>query len=117
MSLVTVENMVAFVEDNLTSQLTLCDMARSVGYSEFYCSAKFHEYTGLTFKSYVLKRRLSLAAQRLLSANEKIVDVALDSGFTSHEGFTRAFVKEFGCTPCDFRKTRPNVSLYDRADI
>jgi len=43
--------------------------------------------------------RLSCAANRLKYENEKIIDVAFDFVFGSHETFTRAFSKQFGITP------------------
>ncbi len=43
MSVETIENMVDWIEDNITDNPTLDDMSRYVGYSSFYCSAKFHE--------------------------------------------------------------------------
>ncbi len=114
MSLSTVEKMVKWVEDNLSDNPTLGKMASYVGYSEYYCSSKFHEVTGVTFKEYVLKRKLSLAAKNLLETNDKIIDVALNFGFSSNEAFSRAFCKEYGCSPKKFRVNRPEVDYYER---
>ena len=114
MSLSTVEKMVKWVEDNLSDNPTLGKMASYVGYSEYYCSSKFHEVTGVTFKEYVLKRKLSLAAKNLLETNDKIIDVALNFGFSSNEAFSRAFCKEYGCSPKKFRVNRPEVDYYAR---
>lgn len=88
-------------------------MSGYVGYSEYYCSAKFHEFTGVTFKEYVLKRKLALAAKSLLETNDKIIDVALAYGFASHEAFSRAFAKEYGYSPRSFRALKPNVQYYE----
>lgn len=114
MSVSTVEKMVKWVEDNIGNNPTLEKMASYVGYSEYYCSSKFHEVTGVTFKEYVSKRKLSLAARSLLETNDKIIDVALEYGFSSNEAFSRAFCKEYGYSPKKFRTNRPDVDYYER---
>lgn len=114
MSANTVEKMVDWVEDNLCNNPKLEQMANHVGYSEYYCSSKFHQFTGLTFKRYVLKRKLTLAADTLLMTDERILDIALDYGFSSNEAFSRAFFKEYGYSPKKFRLQRPCVCVYER---
>lgn len=99
----TVERMIEWIEDNLTDNPTLPQMANYVGYSEYYCSAKFHEYTGMTFKEYLSKRRMSAAAETLRSTDSRIIDIAFDYGFSSSEAFSRAFGREYGCSPKKYR--------------
>ena len=103
MSAKTVEKMIEWLEDNIYDNPTLPRMASYVGYSEYYCSAKFHEFTGGTFKEYLAKRKLSNAAESLRSSDQRIIDIALDCGFSSSEAFSRAFGKEYGCSPRVYR--------------
>ncbi len=117
MSVKTISSMVQWVEDNLANQPTLPKMAAYVGYSEFYCSAKFHEYVGISFKEYVQRRKLSMAMINLLKTDERIIDIALKHGFSSHEAFTRAFQKFNGYTPARYRTEKPGIPLYERAQI
>jgi Transcriptional regulator containing an amidase domain and an AraC-type DNA-binding HTH domain len=56
--------------------------------------------------------RLTKAAQTLQSFNEKVVDVAIGSGFDSHDGFTRAFDRQFGITPQKYHTETPPVSWF-----
>lgn len=42
--------------------------------------------------------RLTRSAQTLQNSEDKVVDVAMDRGFNSHDGFTRAFARQFGVT-------------------
>ena len=113
MSVRTIEDMIDWVETNMESP-TLDKMADHVGYSEYYCSAKFHEYVGISFKEYVFKRKLSLAAETLMKTDALIIDIALQYGFSSHEAFSRAFKKTFGYSPNQFRKIKPNVPSFKR---
>ena len=117
MSVRTISDMVDWVENNIENEPTLERMANHVGYSECYCSTMFHEYVGVPFKEYVLKRRLSLAAETLLVSDIRIIEIAVRYGFSSHEAFTRAFKKYFGYSPNQFRISRPKIRPYDRARI
>ncbi len=99
MSSKTVEKMIEWLDDNITNSQASPQMASFVGYSEYYVSAKFHDYTGITFKEYLAKRRLSTAAESLKSTDSRIIDIALDCGFSSTEAFSRALSKEYGCSP------------------
>jgi hypothetical protein len=56
--------------------------------------------------------RLTRAAVRLRDEDVKIVDVAFDFVFDSHEGFTRAFSKAFGMTPRSYAQTKPPIRLF-----
>lgn len=112
-----IENMVEWVESNLERTPTLEKMSAYVGYSPFYCSSKFHEYVGISFRTYINKRRLSLAAIELKKSDDRILDIAIKYGFSSHEAFTRAFNKNYGCTPIQFRKLLPEINLYPKAEV
>ena len=106
-----VERMQDFIEERLNQPMTLQGLARAAGYSPYYAGRVFKEFTGKNPFDYIRSRRLSEAARVLLDGEMKIVDVAFDFVFDSHEGFTRAFAREFGITPSGFRKTKPPVSL------
>ena len=108
MSVRTIEDMIDWVEQNMEEAPTLDKMADHVGYS------KFHEYVGISFKEYVFKRKLSLAAETLMKTDALIIDIALQYGFSSHEAFSRAFKKTFGYSPNQFRKIKPNVPAFKR---
>lgn len=117
MSIRTINDMVNWVENNIEEEPTLERMANHVGYSEFYCSAKFHEYVGVSFKEYVLRRKLSLAAEMLLTTDARIIEIAVLYGFSSHEAFSRAFKKTFGYSPNQIRALQPELPSFDRVRI
>ncbi|MBS4538976.1 helix-turn-helix transcriptional regulator [Clostridium sp. D2Q-11] len=114
MSINTVESMVNWIEVNIKRNPTLPEMSNYVGYSQFYCSNKFHEYVGITFKQYLSKRKLTLAAMEVKNTQDRLLDIALKYGFSCQESFTRAFVDAFGCTPNQYRKTSATIQLYMR---
>ena len=76
--------------------------ARS-GWSAFHLHRAFRAMVGETPKQYTLRLRLERAATRLLMTSDSVLDVAVSSGFNSHEVFTRAFRRHFGRTPAAYR--------------
>lgn len=117
MSVKTIENMVEWVEKNIENEPTLERMAADMGYSKFYCSAKFHEHVGISYKEYVLKRKLALAAELLIKTDERMIDIAVRYGFSSHEAFTRAFRKNYGYSPSHFRINRLSVLSHEKVNV
>lgn len=94
-----VRRMQEFIEDHLGEPVTLADLARAARYSPFHSARIFKEVTGRTPFEYLRLRRLSAAAVELSREQKRVVDVAFDFVFDSHEGFTRAFARQFGVPP------------------
>lgn len=88
-----------FIEDHLADAVCLEDIACASGVSRFHLSRTFVAVTGCSVMCYLRGRRLSQAARALASGAPDILSVALDSGYGSHEAFTRAFCSQFGITP------------------
>jgi AraC-like DNA-binding protein len=107
-----VQRMQDYIESNLSSPITLYDLSRSAGYSPFHCARIFKETTGKAPFEYIRALRLSHAALQLRDEKKKVLDVALDFVFDSHEGFTRAFSKEFGITPYKYKKAPLPIYLF-----
>ncbi len=106
------ERMQQHIEEHLGDRITMASLARAARYSPWHASRLFKEVTGRTPFEYIRLRRLSAAAERLQGSSGRIVDVALDFVFDSHEGFTRAFARQFGMSPRRFRQTGSRVTLF-----
>lgn len=117
MSVKTIENMVDWIEENIKVNPTLEEMSNYVGYSSFYCSEKFHEHVGVTFKKYIANRKISLAALDIKNTKRRVLDIAMEYGFSSQESFTRAFVKAYGYTPKNYRRQSPEILLFEKVQI
>jgi len=102
-----VQRMQDFIERHLTDPIALHQLARAAGYSPWHSARVFRELTGKTPFEYIRELRLSRAAARLYHGESRVIDVALDFVFESHEGFTRAFSRQFGMTPRDYVKNKP----------
>jgi AraC family transcriptional regulator len=91
------------IESNLSGPLTLADLARQVGVTQYHLARVFAETTGHPVMRYVWRRRLTRAAQALAHGEASVLTIALDAAYASPEPFTRAFRAEFGQTPSQFR--------------
>ena len=103
----TVNHAIAYMEDHLTEQITLADIAGHVNLSVFHFHRAFTMLTGMSPTDYLRKRRLSQAGAELVNGNEKVIDVAYKYGYETPESFTKAFTRFHGVTPMQAKKGRP----------
>ena len=94
-----VQRMQEYIEKHLRENISFADVAKASLFSPWHARRLFLEYTGVTPSEYIRKLRLKQSALKLRDENINILDVALDSGFGSVDGYQRAFRKEFGCNP------------------
>nr|WP_245561108.1 AraC family transcriptional regulator [Desulfoscipio gibsoniae] len=80
-------------------------MSSYVGYSPFYCSAKFREHMGMTYKQFLAQCRLKAAVRDLCGTDDSITDIAYRCGYSSSESLARAFAAAFQCSPRQYRRT------------
>jgi len=107
-----VKKMQQFIVTNLDETITLSDLSRAAGYSKYYCVRIFKELVGKTPFDFFRALRLTKAAQALQNSDSTVLDCALDNGFESHDGFTRAFVRQFGITPQRYSRELPAVNWF-----
>ena len=107
-----VQKMQTFIEAHLQEPITLHMLAGEAGYSPWHAARIFKELTGKSPFEYIRSVRLSRAAVRLRNEEVRVVDVAFDFVFDSHEGFTRAFSKQFGVTPQRFSREKPHIRYF-----
>lgn len=94
-----------YIKSNIKKTITLTDISKHVNYSLWYTAKIFKEVLGMSIFTYIRKIRLTEAAKVIRDSNVKIIDVAFDFVFDSHEGFTRAFAKEFNVNPKQYQKS------------
>ena len=100
-----------YIESRRNAGVCLDDIAAHTGMSKYYLLRAFAAATGLSIMRYARGRRLSEAARRLAAGASDILTVAIESGYGSHEAFTRAFRDQFGVTPEAVRKQAAVATL------
>jgi len=112
-----VQDAINLTEANLSEGVTAREAARSAGMS----LRSFHRYfpalTGYRFGEYVRRRCLSVAMDDLAMSDASILAIAIGSGYDSHEAFGRAFKKEFGMTPSQYRADCPLARRVSEVDL
>lgn len=104
---------VNYIEANLDSNLDIEKLCQLAYLSKYHFHRQCSAFFGMTVMSLVKVLRLKRAAYQLAYRSDtKIVDVALASGYESHEAFCRAFKKLFNKTPSDFRHSPDWTSWY-----
>lgn len=107
-----VQSMQDYILEHTTEEITLTDLAKAAHFSPWYAHRLFKELTGISPAEYIRKLRLSQAAKRLKVEKGRVTDIAMSLGFESIDGFTRAFVREFGMTPSEYRLSPTPISLF-----
>ncbi len=107
-----VQRMQSYIEAHLNEPITLRMLAKAAGYSPWHAAKIFKALIGKSPFEYIRAVRLSRAAVRLRDKDVRVADVAFDFVFDSHEGFTRAFSKEFGLTPQRYSQNKPPIKLF-----
>ena len=90
------------IDKRITEDIRADELARMANYSTHHFRRVFNELTGTPFMSYITRRKLEYALYDLSQGN-KIINVAMDYGFETHAGFTKAFKKYFGYPPSLYR--------------
>jgi AraC family transcriptional regulator len=96
---------VAYIDARLDEDLLLADLAAQAHFSAFHFHRLFGAWMGETLGEYLRRRRLEVAALRLITQPRTLVlGIALMVGFGSGEAFARAFRLRFDCSPSQWRR-------------
>ena len=93
------------IDRHLDEALGLDELSRLANFSKFHFHRLFSAHAGLGVVRYIQLKRLKRASYRLVFEERlRIIDIALEAGFENPESFSRAFKRNFGQTPSQFRR-------------
>ena len=107
-----VQRMQDYIAGHLDVEISMADLAEAARYSPWYAHRLFREHTGYGPAEYIRRMRLAQSALRLKAEHARIIDVAFDLGFSSVDGYTRAFRKEFGINPGEYARSPVPIKLF-----
>lgn len=104
LSNITIGEIVNFIENNYSRQLTLPEIAAQFGISESSLTKKIKIFTNMTFKEYLTKTRIEEAKSLLISSEKSITEIAYECGYNNSNFFGDVFKKAVGMSPSSYRK-------------
>ena len=93
----------SYIEEHFAEDITLEQVASLAGFSKYHFSRLFRQYTDSSFYKYLNQKRIDYAKTLLADPSQTVIEVALQSGFSSLSAFLRMFKQLNNCTPTEFR--------------
>ena len=115
-----IQQVVDYIEEHLAEEFDVEELAKMASLSPFYFQRLFKRLVKKPVAEYIRLRRMGRATEALLQKDKRILDIALELGFSSHEHFTWTFRATFGMSPDEYRHnprtlnrmTKPELKLH-----
>ncbi|MPM19305.1 HTH-type transcriptional activator RhaS [bioreactor metagenome] len=108
---------VDYIEEHISEEISIEELAREACLSQLYYQRLFYRLVKKPVGEYLKLRRLARASDALLNKSKRILDIALDTGFSSHETLTRAFKNAFGITPEEYRTNPVKLNNFGKPQL
>lgn len=105
-------NAIEYIETNLNKEISYDEAARIACCSTYYFQRMFTYVAGISLADYIRRRRMSQAAFELQRTDKKVLEVALNYGYTSPTSFNRAFQQVHGITPAAAKNMGIILNVY-----
>ena len=96
------QEMLRYIDAHIGDEMSVEKLSARAGFSPYHFCRIFQWDVGYPVMEYVRNRRLAFAAAEL-NSGRRIIDIALEYGFDTHSGFSKAFRRHFGCSPETYR--------------
>ena len=90
-----------YIEQHYNQELSLGALAKVAGFSKYHFHRVFKTIVGESLGSHIRRVRLARSTSKFMM-NQKITQIAIDSGYETNASFSKAFKKQFGMTPKEF---------------
>ena len=107
-----VRKMQDYISEHIYEEISIDELAKAADFSTWHARRLFIKYLGMTPAVYIRRLKLTKSALRLRDEDCQILDVAMDMGFGSVDGYQRAFRREFGCNPKEYSNSPIPVWLF-----
>ena len=105
-------NILKYIEDNMDNKISIDEIADYMHYDKYYLQRIFKKVLGITIKEYINERKIIKSINKLLNSDDRILKIALTSGFNSLEYYSEMFYKVTSYSPLMFRKTNILTGKY-----
>lgn len=97
---------IEFIRKNYQSKISLEEICREINVSKSECCRCFQRKLKMSPFEYLLTYRITAAAKLLETSNLTVVEIALQTGFSSNSYFCKLFRKYMSQTPLEYRENR-----------
>ena len=101
-----------YISEHIADDITPADLAKASNFSPWYARKLFVKHLGMAPAVYIRRLKLSKSALRLRDEKISVLDIAMDMGFGSVDGYQRAFRREFGCNPKEYALSPVPIWLF-----
>lgn len=93
-----------YIKEHIKEDLTGASIAETFHYSPAYLSKIFKQHGKEKLSAYIMEQKLQEAKRMLLETDRSVQDIAAELGYLSPQAFARAFRRELGITPQEYRR-------------
>lgn len=111
------EEILDYIEEHLEEEIKTTSLADMADLSPFYFQRIFKRIVRKPVQEYIKLRRLAMVTSQLKNTNHRILDIALNYGFSDHANFTRTFKEVYNITPDEYRKNLPLLNTFNKPEI
>lgn len=105
------QRLILYIDEHIDDDLSLEKLADEFYVSKYHIAHVFKDNLGLSIHQYITKKRLALCREAIRS-NMNITEAFQAFGFGDYSSFYRAFKKEYGISPKDFRDMQTIVTIH-----
>ena len=103
-----INDILYYISENYSNNISVRELAEISHLSRCYFSTVFKNSTGFSPYEYILNYRIHIAKQLLYNTTDSIEEISSKCGFSDTSSFIRAFKKQTGVSPLNYRKKKNN---------
>jgi AraC-like DNA-binding protein len=96
---------ITFIEQRIKQKLDFSELEKTLNFSYRHIREIFRKKTNITLSHYITARKIANCALEIVSTPKSLTSIACEYGFDSYDTFTRAFRRETGIRPSEFKKS------------
>lgn len=110
----TLQTVIRYCSGHFAENISLASLEKDLHLSRYHLSHLFNTKLGLRFNDYINSLRISEACRLLLNTQKSITQISESVGFNSPRTFNRAFIRQIGLSPSEYRKMGASPTRINR---